>query len=1018
MKKYPWELFEDVSEMVYVSDMDTHELIYMNAALRHLIRREDYRGKACHALIQGRDAPCPFCNNHLLREGLVHEWIDHNPVLGRSMLMKETAVKAGGKNYRIQILSDENTAEAQRANRDIISRCDSLVEQCLRRIREEEDGDDSVRSILEFLGNQLNCRRTYVYEISAHQALNCAHEWCAPGVEPTPPQLRGEEIRALDWWLRYFREGDYLQVSGVEDLRTSDPMLYSTVKQQGADFVAVAPLMLKGKLVGFFGLDDPQEELQPYVKNVLLALAQIVVSHMKKRDLIRKLRETEDYDLTTGAWSRQALARHRGEYETCPALGVVCCTRATVRHTMYQQKYAQGDELMHRAFNLIRQIFSEARIYRAADDGLLVIFRERDRTDFDRRIQLLRLLMEGQNITDLFVGAAWSEECPRDVDKLFSEAGKELRWDWQKQEIKRRKVELAARKEESRPVLKLDGNAPGLSEYLAGNYFDIDSLLQSVSMPDLPYFMFFGDLRTNVFYISDSMRDTFGFESNIVRDFYQQWGNRIMDPVDLETYRKDLSSMLAEKRTRHDLRYRILSSEGHKVWVRCSGCMKWNEDRTQPIFFTGIISTQDVDFLVDPVSNYPMEQAALDLLERLRRETPVTVVAFSLNHFSEINRTLGRARADNLLREFSERMSFWFSGGMRIFRLDGLRFMAVLEPTFNMDTEKLVRQLHVLVEGVYRSFGVTIKDPCSVGVLRYPDGDSTPADFINDVVALLSEAKLTPWRPYVSFSDHIRENRRAMAQMELDLNRHVLDGCSGFRVVVQPIVNAKTGRVECGETLLRWRREGRDVSPGVFVPLLEKNKLILLVGKWVFEQAVKVCSRIVTLAPGFRLSFNVNYLQVMDDSFLPFIRETLKRFRVSGEHFIMELTETHYDEAPEKLSNFISACREMGMLIALDDFGSGYSSLSLLMKYPADIVKLDRLMVAEVPQSMEKRKLMETMVYACRQFGKRICAEGVEDAALRDILCQADCDLLQGYYFYRPQELEDLYRILAEQERG
>lgn len=167
--------------------------------------------------------------------------------------------------------------------------------------------------------------------------------------------------------------------------------------------------------------------------------------------------------------------------------------------------------------------------------------------------------------------------------------------------------------------------------------------------------------------------------------------------------------------------------------------------------------------------------------------------------------------------------------------------------------------------------------------------------------------------------------------------------------------------------------------------------------------------------PQFHLSFNVSYLQVLDDTFLPFMRATLEKYNVSGKNLVMELTETHYDEAPEKLAAFVDGCRDLGMSIALDDFGNGYSSLALLLKYPADIIKLDRELVSKVTESQTNLHVIQMIVSTCQGFGRKVCAEGVETGQEKQIIQSCGCDMIQGYYFHKPQELDDLFQLLAQE---
>ena len=124
------------------------------------------------------------------------------------------------------------------------------------------------------------------------------------------------------------------------------------------------------------------------------------------------------------------------------------------------------------------------------------------------------------------------------------------------------------------------------------------------------------------------------------------------------------------------------------------------------------------------------------------------------------------------------------------------------------------------------------------------------------------------------------------------------------------------------------------------------------------------------------------------------------------------MTETHYDEAPAKVRQFVENCRELGIRVAIDDFGDGYASLAFLIKYPAAVVKLDRSLINEMAASDDNINFIASIVYACHRFGKKVCAEGVETEEEFSVIKASGCDLIQGYYFYRPLELKNFYELL------
>ena len=309
---------------------------------------------------------------------------------------------------------------------------------------------------------------------------------------------------------------------------------------------------------------------------------------------------------------------------------------------------------------------------------------------------------------------------------------------------------------------------------------------------------------------------------------------------------------------------------------------------------------------------------------------------------------------------------------------------------------------------------VAVQTVCSFGVMDYPNGDMAPEDLVETLVSLIRVAKQESKLPYVDYSASNIQRIQQMSNMALALSQDVANNMEHFRIVIQPVVSAGDGEAIGGEVLLRWSFDGHDVSPAVFIPLLEADGRIQEVGRWVFEQAVCACVRLHAYRPEFYLTFNVSLHQLTDALLLPFMKETLEKYGLHGSSLVAELTESSLDEQPEQLDVFVSECQQMGIYIALDDFGSGYSSLRMLLQYPMSIIKLDRSLVREVTESEAKMNFIRSIVFACHQFGKAVCMEGVEEADQNQVILNTGCDMIQGYYYYRPMELGDMYRLVSQ----
>lgn len=1012
-----WEIFEHLAEFVYVADMDTHELLYMNHSLRHALEVDEpdgYRGMPCHLLLQGRAAPCEFCSNKRLREGELYHWNYQNPLLKQRVEIQDTALNWNGRRCRLEIARAASEALEQGYGALLCAYSDSLVNECLQRTHACTDPDRALEVLLAFVGERFGCDRAYLFECSGEAALDNTYEWCAPGVLPQKQVLQGEPLETIDWWLPAFERGELVVVEDVEQIRTRHPAAYGAMKYQNIRSLVAAPLRSEEHFAGFLGVDNPGRETLPMLRPFLHVIGYFVTSILKRRDLIQRLEFLSFHDQLTGARNRHAMSEACARRQTWTKMGVVYCDISGLKQVNDLLGHEAGDHLIVECCRLLEENFPKEGVFRTGGDEFVILCPDMDKQEFERRTRQLRGQVE-QGGHHIAVGATWTGDGPTNLQALITQADEAMyedKRDYYDEVSARTGVQIHRKGPRQQERVE----APSLfGQFIQKSYFDPQSLFESITMEGAPNYLFFGDMQSNLFYISDNLRDTFGFSGNVVSDLLGAWEKRISYPEDLELYRGDIAAMLVEKRTTHNLRYRVRDRKGNQVWIHCRGSLRWSEDGSRPLFFSGCISRQAQDFIIDPVTNIPRVYTAILMLSQLQKQgLSFSVVGFCLHNFSEINESRGRETADRLLRQVADQLGEHFGQSLQLYRLDGLRFMAVV-PQGSLTPEQAATEIRALIERAYRSFDILVRVPSSQGILHAKDTAGPPQGIIERTLALLAHAKDFPQLDYVVHSPQELLRQRAQAQLALELSRCVVNGCAGFRMVVQPILAADGKTIAGGEALLRWRFHGRDVQPDVFIPLLEKNKQILTVGRWLFEQAVRACGRLTTLSPDFFLSFNVSYPQIMDQGFLPFMRQTLERYRSDGSHLLMELTETHFNETPEQLEHFVEQCKELGMSVALDDFGEGYSSLSLLLRCPANVVKLDRSLLHQLSRSPDRRKFIESIVYACHQFGKQVCAEGVETEAEARLVMAAGCDLIQGFYYGVPMEVSQLYDLLGQQ---
>ncbi|MGO5022863.1 bifunctional diguanylate cyclase/phosphodiesterase [Lawsonibacter sp. LCP25S3_G6] len=1012
--EYCSSFFEELDELVYISDLDTHKLIYMNRRLRQSLGYGDsnaYEGKKCYEVLQGRHSPCSFCTNSALQEGKFISWTHKNPVLNKRYLIKDTVQMIEGRRCRIEIAIDIDS-EVVCNTPYYYARSETILNDCLQRIFSTTNPGKGVELVLEYLGQTFECDRAYVFEIGQEKIYN-SYEWCGEGVMPQKDALQDIPISFLEWWLKVFQKNRVLVLEDLEDIREQHPNSYAILKPQNISSLAAGPISVEGRVVGFVGVDNPNTEMLNLIAPILNVIGYFVSALLRQRDLLDRLNTLSFRDSLTGIFNRNAMFEHGIKYPPCSSIGVVYCDITGLKQTNDSKGHSEGDQLIRHCCRLMDESLDTPWIYRTGGDEFVAVFLDCTQEKLRQNVQTLRERIS-QDKCHMAVGYAWSDQQPFHLEGLISQADKVMYQDKRGYYLINQNNPKVDRRRSPEGECQLGGTDSPFYRFLSATYHDLDFLFQAISQHNSEGYFCFGDVQKDLFYISDNMRDDFGYESNVVPGLLKEWASHISTACFQDMYRQAMEDMLEKKQSVLDLRYQVQKADGRKLWIHSFSMLKWDDKREIPLFLASRVTHQDDEFVVDPVTNFPRESAVLRYMEQLQKnKQSCRAIGFRFGSISELNNTRGRTFSDRLLQSISDEMMNTLADKMTFYRLEGMRCLAMVDPACKESREALVWQLRNIIEAGYRAAGLAVPHACSFAVMEFPQDSGTPEDFMENMNALLKVAKQDKRKLYVENSQDSIQTIRTMSNMALALSRDVLQGMEHFRVMIQPVVSTKTGQVVGGEVLLRWRFEDKDVSPAIFVPMLEKENLIQKVGRWVFEQAACSCVRLVEHVPEIYLTFNVSLHQLSDVLFTDFMGKTMAKYHLDGSHLVAEMTESCMDEQPEKLFHFVDACKDMGIRIALDDFGSGYSSLRMLLQYPSSIIKLDRSLLQEITESEDKMNFISSIVYACHRFGKKVCMEGVETTSQDNLIKECGCDMIQGYYYYRPMEVNDVCRLVS-----
>lgn len=396
-----------------------------------------------------------------------------------------------------------------------------------------------------------------------------------------------------------------------------------------------------------------------------------------------------------------------------------------------------------------------------------------------------------------------------------------------------------------------------------------------------------------------------------------------------------------------------------------------------------------------------------------RTNSKLAVMLLDLDHFKEVNDTLGHDNGDALLKKVAQRLKTCIRDIDILARLGGDEFTLILP--FNDD-------LHI-VESVAQRILNSLAEPfnleanpvyisASIGVTVFPQDGQCIKVLLKNADQAMYAAKNKGRNRYNYFISSMQEHANARASLAKDLRLAVLK--QQFVLVYQPIIDLKNSKIHKAEALIRWiHPEKGIISPLEFIPIAEQTGLIVEIGEWVFQESARQVKKWrQSYHPAFQISVNKSPVQFYDRASKHLSwGDQLMEVGLPRDSIVVEITEGLLLEASDHVTKQLADLRSDGFKIAIDDFGTGYSSLSYLRKFEIDYLKIDQSFVNQLKVNSSDLALCEAIIVMAHKLGIKVIAEGVETVEQCDLLTAAGCDFAQGYYFSKPvlpEEFESL----------
>ncbi|WP_299179231.1 EAL domain-containing protein [uncultured Neptuniibacter sp.] len=403
-------------------------------------------------------------------------------------------------------------------------------------------------------------------------------------------------------------------------------------------------------------------------------------------------------------------------------------------------------------------------------------------------------------------------------------------------------------------------------------------------------------------------------------------------------------------------------------------------------------------------------------IKQCQGENEIVALLFcDLDCFKDVNDSLGHPVGDDLLQQAAERIQVALNGAGLLARLGGDEFTVLMEGKRSITEVEKVAQC--ILDAFRRSFyidGYEIYSTISIGISYYPEHGAEVNALIQHADVAMFEAKEHGKNQHRFYHDEQGSQRYERFSLINDLRRAIEK--KELRVFYQPQINTQHGEVIGVEALLRWEHEELGmISPAKFIPLAEEQGLIIPIGEWVLQQACEFGKSLHDQGVEIRIGVNLAGQQILHESLIPTVERVLSTTKMQAKYLDLEVTESFLVRQPEITIPKLHRLREIGVSLSMDDFGTGFSSLSYLKKLPLNTLKIDQSFIRDIGVNPEGEAIVKAIIALSRSLGLSVLAEGVETREQLSYLRTHRCELIQGFYFSKPLPVDELPDFIAQQ---
>lgn len=519
------------------------------------------------------------------------------------------------------------------------------------------------------------------------------------------------------------------------------------------------------------------------------------------------------------------------------------------------------------------------------------------------------------------------------------------------------------------------------------------------------------DMQHNLTFVPESTAEFLGIPSGWCEDGYKIVLEKSVHPYDCPEYTEEMKKRLRGINLENDL-YIRMGKDKKYVMTQIITDMILEQGKNR--YFIVLLRNQNVIPEIDPLTDlYGQVKFEKDIVDYIQQGRKVAVLEIEIDHMNDINILYGTNYSDRIQKVLAYRFIYMMDADKAVYRMGNSNYAFILRDASREEAAAFLEKIRARLEEsvVLENNHFDLKIYASGIILDHYEGEISTVQ--SKLEYVLGKMRTRRDHKLMFFNDLVQINGDVDLDLMKVIHQSVLNQCDGFYVEYQPVVHAQTGEIVGAEALVRWKKEPYGiVPPGMFIDWLESNPCMYDLGNFVLKQALTDAVEFRKSNPDFFINVNMSAKQLERKTFCGVVMALLKETGFLAGQLCLELTERCRSMPVSVMEEKLLYLKQHGVRLAMDDYGTGSASSSVLLQTPMDEIKIDMSFIRGITDNQTKQALVRSMVDFANKADLKSCLEGVEDEKLQNYLRSFGATWFQGYYYSRPVQAAAMQKLL------